>query len=157
MHSHLKSKLRLHTALNWNHFFLLVDQHDVTERAQLESGLGWALLLYGVPQGSILGPNVFSPSRIISERYIISFHFCADDYQIYLLHKRNDGNWLKCKKLRPNLLWQSDWGCDTLTQLLQQLDLRVKMDFDQTLDNQIHSVVKSGFYLLRLPRSSPHL
>lgn len=56
-----------------------------------------ALHLCGVPQGSIL--ELFSlyllPLGSILKRYGISFHFYADESQIYLFLKGNDGSSLK--------------------------------------------------------------
>ncbi len=53
-----------------------------------------AHLTCGIPQGSILAPSLFSlymlPLGSTLRRHGVSFHFYADDTQIYLPNKRND-------------------------------------------------------------------
>ena len=54
------------------------------------------VLLYGVPQGSVAGPHIFtlysSPVKDIVKRHDVSGMFYADDSQLYVSVDRNDVN-----------------------------------------------------------------
>ena len=72
-------------------------------------------MLFGVPQGSVLGP-VFSttyaaPLGGIIQRHGLTYHLCADDIQLYMAFKSSDvtskydaisrttGSWRSCLSL----------------------------------------------------------
>ncbi len=142
-----------------------------------------APLSCGVPQGSILGPMLFSlymlPLGDIFRKHNISFHFYADDVQIYLPVKTSDKasfmSLLNCLRdfktwLDQNFLCLNEnkteivvfghpGNLSACVDALGHLGLYVRpftrnlgVIFDSTFkfEKQISSVVKASFFELRL-------
>lgn len=92
--SHLKHCVGIKgTALDWFRSYL-TDRSFCVKSDNFSSFK--APLPHGVPQGSIIGPLLFSlyllPPGSVFRKHSLSFHFYADDCQIYLPLAHNDGH-----------------------------------------------------------------
>ena len=165
------------TALSWFTSYL-TDRSFTVELGNTSSST--APLTCGVPQGSILGPILFSlymlPLGSIMRKHGISFHFYADDTQLYVPLKPNDPHsldpMLRC--LADIQSWMSDnflmlnnnkkeiilFGppnpIHNITTSLAPLTIKpyvknlgVILDSALKFDKQINTVVKGAFFQLR--------
>ncbi|XP_037548511.1 uncharacterized protein LOC119425058 [Nematolebias whitei] len=174
-------------ALQWFRSYL-TERNFCVRIGAVESSV--APLTCGVPQGSILGPLLFSlyllPLGHLLRKHGISFHFYADDSQIYVPLKQGKHHslkqllgcmaevraWMSLNFLHFNdkktevLLFKPSEGSNIhadlgpLTEHLTETatNLGVRLDSDFKLDTQIKSVIKSSFFHLRqLAKVKPFL
>lgn len=101
------------TALKWFHSYLQYRTFSVN-LANTSSSVASFHLKYGVPQGSILGPILFSlymcPLGSICHHFKISYHMYADDTQLYLSLKAENEQSLKklLDCLNEVIIWLSN-------------------------------------------------
>ncbi len=136
-------------------------------------------LPYGVPQGSILGPLLFNlymlPVGNIIRKYKISFHFYADDSQLYVPLKSRHSLQPLMDCLKDIKIWMANnflqlnnekteviifgpskirnsivSNLDSLTPYVTSRNVGVIFDSELCLEKQISSVVKNSFYQLRI-------
>ncbi len=165
------------TALCWFEAYLKSRSFSVSVGQFISSS---ASLLYGVPQGSILGPLLFNlymlPLRNIIRKYKIYFHFNADDSQLYLPLKSRDSmqplidcledikcwmsnNFLQLNNKTEVILFGPSKTRNSVAGNLENLtpyikshvkNLGVIFDSELCLEKQISSVVKNSYYQLRI-------
>jgi hypothetical protein len=75
----------------------------------------------GVPQGSVLGPNLYcifsKPIAEICRRHNMSYHYYADDTQLYLVFEPLE-NWIDIsKRLEDSLTDIISWMCSNMLKL----------------------------------------
>ncbi|XP_028272710.1 uncharacterized protein LOC114443003, partial [Parambassis ranga] len=175
------------SALQWFRSYLTGRSFNVRVGSAESSA---APLTCGVAQGSILAPLLFSlyllPLGSILRKHGVSFHFYADDSQIYMPLKQNQTHsvqklldcveeiksWLSANLLHfndtktevilfgPSDASAADIDLGVLTQYQKSTvtNLGVKLDSNLKLDAQISAAVKASFFQLRqLAKAKPFL
>ncbi|CAC5359324.1 unnamed protein product [Mytilus coruscus] len=136
------------TALSWLKSYL----KTWTQRIAIGSVLSDDIrLLFGVPQGSVLGPKLYCifsrPIGKICKRHNTSYHCYADDTQVYLVFKPLD-NWTNIsKRLEACVADISKWMCSNMLQLNE--DKTELIVFSPKKTSEGHFKLESQFWWKR--------
>ncbi len=153
-------------ALRWFRSYLSDHYHFVYLNGESSQLLP---VKYGVPQGSVLGPLLFSiymlPLGNIIRKYGISFHCYTDDTQLYISTRPDETS--KLSKLTECVKNVKDWMTNNFlllnsdkTEDVLQLDrcpvtsskvknMGVILDSNLSFENHISNVTKTAFFHLR--------
>ena len=130
-------------------------------------------LSFGVPQGSVLGPILFTlyttPLGTIARKYQLNFHLCADDTQLYMSFKPNNAeslplvisniqdcvvnikSWMTANMLQPNMDKREVFDISTASSVINLGGI-----FDNALSSEafVNSICKSAWFnLFNISRS----
>ncbi len=121
--------------LSDHHQFIAVNE-EVSYRSQVQ---------YGVPQGSVLGPLIFTlymlPLGNIIRKHWVSFHCYADDTQLYIYSRLGETH--QIEKLMECIVDIKNWMTNNF------LLLGVLFDSNLSFDRHISSICKTELFNLK--------
>jgi hypothetical protein len=139
----LKNKLGITgVALEWFKSYL----HDRTQKVHINGTYSTShTLSYGVPQGSVLGPILFSiytmPLGELIRKHNLSFHFYADDTQLYIYFKR----------IEPCFPDSMSAAKAILEKCIQEIRVWMALNFLQLNDDKTECLLISSKYREKIP------